>query len=153
MVFHIMLKCNSPTMVKSQKRRIGLGTLQELLLYMAESLASRVSSYEQERFEANFIPHDPGRHRVDVKFNGEKVPNSPWFVEVKVRHIVQTYCVDISCRHIVQTYRVDISCRNIMQTYRVDILCRHIMQTQRVDILCRHIVQTYCVDISCRHRA
>jgi hypothetical protein len=37
----------------------------------------------QERFEANFIPHDPGRHRVDVKFNGEKVPNSPWFVEVK----------------------------------------------------------------------
>ena len=34
-------------------------------------------------FQANFIPHDPGRHRVDVKFNGEKVPNSPWFVEVK----------------------------------------------------------------------
>ncbi len=42
-------------------------------------------SQKQERFEANFIPHDPGRHRVDVKFNGEKVPNSPWFVEVKVR--------------------------------------------------------------------
>jgi hypothetical protein len=42
-------------------------------------------SHKQERFEANFIPHDPGRHRVDVKFNGEKVPNSPWFVEVKVR--------------------------------------------------------------------
>ena len=36
-----------------------------------------------EKFTANFIPHDPGRHRVDVKFNGEKVPNSPWFVEVK----------------------------------------------------------------------
>ena len=37
----------------------------------------------KEQFKANFIPHDPGRHRVDVKFNGEKVPNSPWFVEVK----------------------------------------------------------------------
>jgi hypothetical protein len=49
-------------------------------------LALEASVYhKQERFEANFIPHDPGRHRVDVKFNGEKVPNSPWFVEVKVR--------------------------------------------------------------------
>merc|ERR550532_179795 len=37
----------------------------------------------KEQFQANFIPHDLGRHRVDVKFNGEKVPNSPWFVEVK----------------------------------------------------------------------
>ena len=37
----------------------------------------------KEQFKANFIPHDLGRHRVDVKFNGEKVPNSPWFVEVK----------------------------------------------------------------------
>jgi hypothetical protein len=45
----------------------------------------RACPTKQERFEANFIPHDPGRHRVDVKFNGEKVPNSPWFVEVKVR--------------------------------------------------------------------
>jgi hypothetical protein len=49
------------------------------------SLDASICPIKQERFEANFIPHDPGRHRVDVKFNGEKVPNSPWFVEVKVR--------------------------------------------------------------------
>ena len=35
-----------------------------------------------EKFTANFIPHDAGRHRLDVKFNGDKVPGSPWFCEV-----------------------------------------------------------------------
>ncbi len=53
--------------------------------FQIRTLDASVCSTKQERFEANFIPHDPGRHRVDVKFNGEKVPNSPWFVEVKVR--------------------------------------------------------------------
>ena len=46
-------------------------------------MTSHVHTISNEKFQANFIPHDPGRHRVDVKFNGEKVPNSPWFVEVK----------------------------------------------------------------------
>ena len=46
-------------------------------------MTSHVHTISKEQFKANFIPHDPGRHRVDVKFNGEKVPNSPWFVEVK----------------------------------------------------------------------
>jgi hypothetical protein len=46
-------------------------------------VTSHVHTVSNEKFQANFIPHDPGRHRVDVKFNGEKVPNSPWFVEVK----------------------------------------------------------------------
>ena len=46
-------------------------------------VTSHVHTISNEKFQANFIPHDPGRHRVDVKFNGEKVPNSPWFVEVK----------------------------------------------------------------------
>ena len=46
-------------------------------------MTSHVHTISKETFKANFIPHDPGRHRVDVKFNGEKVPNSPWFVEVK----------------------------------------------------------------------
>ena len=46
-------------------------------------VTSHVHTISKEQFKANFIPHDPGRHRVDVKFNGEKVPNSPWFVEVK----------------------------------------------------------------------
>ena len=46
-------------------------------------MTSHVHTISKEQFKANFIPHDLGRHRVDVKFNGEKVPNSPWFVEVK----------------------------------------------------------------------
>ena len=28
----------------------------------------------QEKFAASFIPHTAGRHRLDIKFNGEKVP-------------------------------------------------------------------------------
>ena len=39
-------------------------------------------SDSDEKFTANFIPHDAGRHRLDVKFNGDKVPGSPWFCEV-----------------------------------------------------------------------
>ena len=38
---------------------------------------------QQEKFSANFIPHEAGRHRLDVTFNGDKVPHSPWFCEVK----------------------------------------------------------------------
>lgn len=36
-------------------------------------VTSHVHTISKEQFKANFIPHDPGRHRVDVKFNGEKV--------------------------------------------------------------------------------
>ena len=42
-----------------------------------------VAKAGEEKFTANFIPHDAGRHRLDVKFNGDKVPGSPWFCEVK----------------------------------------------------------------------
>jgi len=47
-------------------------------------VTSHVSSSEssKELYSASFIPHEAGRLRVDVKFNGEKVPHSPWFVEV-----------------------------------------------------------------------
>ena len=40
---------------------------------------------QQEKFSANFIPHEAGRHRLDVTFNGDKVPHSPWFCEVRIR--------------------------------------------------------------------
>ena len=46
-------------------------------------MTSHVSMVSKEKFAANFIPHQAGRHRVDIKFNGEKVPHSPWFTEVK----------------------------------------------------------------------
>ena len=59
----------------------GFGNLE--IVVNGGRVTSHVHTISKEQFQANFIPHDPGRHRVDVKFNGEKVPNSPWFVEVK----------------------------------------------------------------------
>ena len=59
----------------------GFGNLE--IIVNGGRVTSHVHTISNEKFQANFIPHDPGRHRVDVKFNGEKVPNSPWFVEVK----------------------------------------------------------------------
>merc|ERR1711892_1148666 len=59
----------------------GFGNLE--IVVNGGRVTSHVHTISKEQFQANFIPHDPGRHRVDVKFNGEKVPNSPWFVDVK----------------------------------------------------------------------
>jgi hypothetical protein len=48
-------------------------------------VSSHVSaSTAAQKFTANFIPHSEGRHRIDVKFNGEKVAQTPIFVEVLV---------------------------------------------------------------------
>ena len=53
-------------------------------------MTSHVSTVEpQKKFSANFIPHEAGRHRIDVKFNGEKI-GSPRFVEVNL-NIIQHY--------------------------------------------------------------
>ena len=64
----------------------GFGNLE--IIVNGGKVTSHVSTLEpQKKFSANFIPHDSGRHRVDVKFNGEKVPHSPWFVEVIMHQI------------------------------------------------------------------
>jgi hypothetical protein len=42
------------------------------------------SSTSTQKFVANFIPSQETRHRIDVKFNGEKVQQSPIFVEVSL---------------------------------------------------------------------
>ena len=44
--------------------------------------AMSAANESESSYECSFIPHEEGRCRVDVKFNGEKVPHSPWFVEV-----------------------------------------------------------------------
>ena len=44
-------------------------------------VTSHVHTISKEQFKANFIPHDPGRHRVDVKFNGEKVTKNIYFIK------------------------------------------------------------------------
>lgn len=45
-------------------------------------VSSHVSRKTKESFACSFTPADMSRHRVDVKFNGEKVQGSPWFLEV-----------------------------------------------------------------------
>ena len=58
----------------------GFGNLE--IIVNGGKVTSHVSTVEpQKKFSANFIPHESGRHRVDVKFNGEKI-GSPRFVEV-----------------------------------------------------------------------
>ena len=58
----------------------GFGNLE--IIVNGGKVTSHVSTVEpQKKFSANFIPHEAGRHRVDVKFNGEKI-GSPRFVEV-----------------------------------------------------------------------
>jgi hypothetical protein len=48
-----------------------------------------VSTTSTEKYNANFIPHTAGRFRLDIKFNGEKVPQSPLFVEVSLTFIAK----------------------------------------------------------------
>ena len=58
----------------------GFGNLE--IIVNGGRVTSHVSTVEpQKKFSANFIPHEAGRHRIDVKFNGEKI-GSPRFVEV-----------------------------------------------------------------------
>ena len=60
----------------------GFGNLE--IIVNGGRVTCHVSRVEkQEKFSANFIPHEAGRHRLDVTFNGDKVPHSPWFCEVR----------------------------------------------------------------------
>mgnify|MGYP001478486831 CR=1 FL=1 len=60
----------------------GYGNL-EIIVNGGRVSCHVAKSDSDEKFTANFIPHDAGRHRLDVKFNGDKVPGSPWFCEVR----------------------------------------------------------------------
>ena len=58
----------------------GFGNLE--IIVNGGKVTSHVSTVEpQKKFSANFIPHESGRHRIDVKFNGEKIGLAR-FVEV-----------------------------------------------------------------------
>ncbi|XP_059081072.1 uncharacterized protein LOC131878933 [Tigriopus californicus] len=71
-----------PVEFEAEAQRAGFGKMEAIVNH--GRVSSHVSSLSKDRkFAASFIPHDIGRHRIDVKFNGEKVPNSPWFIEVK----------------------------------------------------------------------
>lgn len=70
----------------------GFGNLE--VIVQGGRVSSHVSTVSKEKFSASFVPHDLGRHRIDVKFNGEKVPNSPWFVDVSKNQIL----IDDKCK-------------------------------------------------------
>ncbi|KRT80951.1 Actin binding protein, partial [Oryctes borbonicus] len=58
----------------------GSGDLE--ILVEGGKVTSSVRSLGGQRFKAAFTPHQPLPHRVDIRFNGETVPGSPWHVNV-----------------------------------------------------------------------
>ncbi|CAH0557049.1 unnamed protein product [Brassicogethes aeneus] len=58
----------------------GSGDLE--ILVEGGRVTSSVRSLGGQRFKAAFTPHQALPHRVDIKFNGETVPGSPWHVNV-----------------------------------------------------------------------
>jgi hypothetical protein len=68
------------TSLQVEGRGAGPGTLD--VVVNGGRVTSHVHTAKKERFVASFIPHEVGKHRLDVKFNGEKVHGSPCFVDV-----------------------------------------------------------------------
>ncbi|CAG9825270.1 unnamed protein product [Phaedon cochleariae] len=58
----------------------GSGDLE--ILVEGGRVTSSVKSLGGQRFRAAFTPHQALPHRVDIKFNGETVPGSPWHVNI-----------------------------------------------------------------------
>ncbi|QQP40276.1 Uncharacterized protein FKW44_014265, partial [Caligus rogercresseyi] len=57
----------------------GYGNLE--IVVNGGRVTSHVSKKSNSKYTASFIPHDVGRHRLDITFNGEKIPHHTWFVE------------------------------------------------------------------------
>ncbi|XP_055852874.1 filamin-A isoform X2 [Episyrphus balteatus] len=60
--------------------KAGSGNLE--ILVNGGRVTSSVRSLGGQRFIASFTPHEPGTHTVQITFNGETVPGSPWHVEI-----------------------------------------------------------------------
>ncbi|KAF5295411.1 hypothetical protein FQA39_LY13072 [Lamprigera yunnana] len=58
----------------------GSGDLE--ILVEGGRVTSSVRSLGGQRFKAAFTPHQALSHRVDIRFNGETVPGSPWHVNI-----------------------------------------------------------------------
>lgn len=58
----------------------GSGNLE--ILVNGGHVTSNVKSLGNHRFLASFIPHTSTMHTIEMKFNGQKVPGSPWKCEV-----------------------------------------------------------------------
>ncbi|KAL9919065.1 filamin-type immunoglobulin domains fbug isoform 2-T4 [Glossina fuscipes fuscipes] len=60
--------------------KAGSGNLE--ILVNGGRVTSSVRSLGGQRFIASFTPHEPGIHTVQITFNGETIPGSPWHVEI-----------------------------------------------------------------------
>ncbi|XP_039148276.1 filamin-A isoform X2 [Drosophila simulans] len=60
--------------------RAGSGNLE--ILVNGGRVTSSVRSLGGQRFIASFTPHEHGTHTVQITFNGETVPGSPWHAEI-----------------------------------------------------------------------
>ncbi|XP_005177800.1 filamin-C isoform X2 [Musca domestica] len=60
--------------------KAGSGNLE--ILVNGGRVTSSVRSLGGQRFIASFTPHEPGTHTVQITFNGETIPGSPWHVEI-----------------------------------------------------------------------
>ncbi|XP_023244649.1 filamin-B-like [Centruroides sculpturatus] len=58
----------------------GSGNLE--ILVNGGHVTSNVKSLGNHRFLASFIPHTSTMHAIEMKFNGQRVPGSPWKCEV-----------------------------------------------------------------------
>ena len=58
----------------------GSGNLE--ILVNGGRVVSHVKSLGNQRFLASFTPMDAMTHVVEMRFNGETVPGSPWNVEI-----------------------------------------------------------------------
>ncbi|XP_064455536.1 filamin-A-like [Ornithodoros turicata] len=59
----------------------GSGNLE--IMVNGGHVTSQVKPLGEHRFLASFIPHTSTVHTVEMKFNGDKVPGSPWKCDVK----------------------------------------------------------------------
>ncbi|XP_055380209.1 filamin-A isoform X2 [Condylostylus longicornis] len=60
--------------------KAGSGNLE--ILVNGGRVTSSVRSLGGQRFVASFTPHEPGTHTVQITFNGDTVPGSPWHVDI-----------------------------------------------------------------------
>ncbi|XP_062567856.1 filamin-C-like isoform X1 [Saccostrea cucullata] len=70
--------------------RSGEGELEMIVECDEETIPSEMKETERGRIEAFFIPRKPGLHKISMTFNGDKVPGSPFMVDVEGQIVKET---------------------------------------------------------------
>ncbi|XP_061194597.1 filamin-C-like isoform X3 [Saccostrea echinata] len=70
--------------------RSGEGELEMIVECDEETIPSEMKETERGRIEAFFIPRKPGLHKINMTFNGDKVPGSPFMVDVEGQIVKET---------------------------------------------------------------